>query len=84
MLLSTRRTARVGGWAALVTFAVVYVANVEAAIGDGTPGLSGWLGSRQAAWLRLPLQLPLLWWAWTHARGRAREHAPSQGSVRRR
>ena len=69
-LLLRRGTARAGGWAALFTFAVVWVANIDAAFGDGTPGVPGWLGSREAAWLRVPLQLPLLWWAWTLARTR--------------
>lgn len=76
VLLARRATARAGGAVAFTTLAVVYVANVDAALRDGTPGLRGWLGSRQAAILRLPLQIPLLWAAWrilaADGRGRVR------------
>ena len=70
VLLVQRRTARAGGWAALGTIAGVWVANIQAAVDGGTRGVPGWLGSRQAAWLRVPLQLPLLWWAYRCARER--------------
>ena len=63
-LLARRRTARTGGWAALATIAVVWVANIQAALDGGTRGVPGWLGGRVAAWIRVPLQLPLLWWAY--------------------
>ena len=63
-LLAGRRTARFGGAAAFATFAVVWVANLQHAVDGGVPGLRGFAGSPQAAWLRAPLQLPLLWWAW--------------------
>jgi len=63
-LLANARTMRVGGRAAFATFAVVYVANVQAALDGGYRGAPGFLGSATLAWLRLPLQLPLLWWSW--------------------
>lgn len=65
LLLANRRTARLGGWAALATFIGVYPANIQMAL-DGTApdGVSGPLASRAALWARLPLQFPLFWWAW--------------------
>ena len=63
-LLARRSTARVGGMAAFATFAVVWVANLQHAVDGGVPGLRGPLGSPTVAWIRAPLQLPLLWWAW--------------------
>ncbi len=69
LLMANRRTARLGGWAALATFLGVYPANIQMAL-DGTPlpGTEGFAASRTALWLRLPLQLPLLWWSWRTAR----------------
>ena len=67
-LLLSPRTARVGGLAAFATFAVVWVANLQHAIDGGIPGAPGVLGSPQVAWVRAPLQIPLLWWAWRVAR----------------
>jgi uncharacterized membrane protein len=49
------RTRRVGALAAAGLFVVVFPANVRMALDGGVPyGL---------AWARLPLQLPLVWWA---------------------
>ena len=64
-LLARQRTARAGGLAAFATFAVVWVANLQhVAQGGVYPGVTGPLGSPVVAWLRAPLQVPLLWWAW--------------------
>lgn len=79
-LLANRRTARLGGAAAFATFAVVWVANLQHAVDGGVPGLRGFAGSPQAAWIRAPLQLPLLWWAWRIAR----RDLPAAGSRVRR
>ena len=68
LLLVRRSTARLGGLAAFTTFAVVWLANLQHAVDGGIPGASGVLGSPQVAWIRAPLQLPLLWWAWRVAR----------------
>lgn len=68
-LLANKRTVRAGGAIAFATFAVVYVANVQAALDGGYRGAPGFLGSATLAWLRLPLQLPLLWWSWRLANG---------------
>lgn len=63
-LLASRRTSRLGGAVAAGTFTVVFVANVQAAVDGGMRALPGWLASREAAVLRLPLQVPLVWWSW--------------------
>lgn len=71
-LLAREETARAGGRLALLTFLGVWVANIQAAVDGGYRGVDGWLGSPTAAWLRVPLQLPLLVWAGRIARrGRA-------------
>lgn len=71
-LLARRSTARAGGICAFVTFLVVWVANIQAAVAGGYPFLPAPWDSPAAAWLRVPLQLPLLWWAWRVAREPAR------------
>ena len=49
------RTRRVGALAAAGLFVVVFPANVKMALDGGVPyGL---------AWARLPIQVPLVWWA---------------------
>ena len=49
------KTRRVGAWASAGIFVVVFPANVKMALDGGVPfGL---------AWARLPLQVPLVWWA---------------------
>ena len=68
LLLTGRRTSRLGGYLAVGTFGVVGVANVQAVVDGGMSALPGWLSTRSAATARLPLQLPLLWWAWQVAR----------------
>lgn len=69
-LLWSRRTRRPGGALAAATFIAVFPANVDAAVQGGYRGLPGWLGGRAAAVARLPLQLPLVWWAIRVMRGR--------------
>jgi uncharacterized membrane protein len=66
-LLASDGTARAGGTLAFVTLTGVWIANVLAAVDGGYRGLPGWLGGSAAAWLRVPLQVPLLWWAATIA-----------------
>lgn len=63
-LLVNRRTSRIGGYAAAATICAVYPGNIKMAVDAGAPTtLSGAL-----AWARLPLQLPLLLWAWAQTR----------------
>jgi uncharacterized membrane protein len=67
-LLIVRRTSRLGGAVAAATFVVVFVANVQAVVDGGMRALPGWLATREAAVLRLPLQIPLVWWSWRLSR----------------
>jgi uncharacterized membrane protein len=67
-LLAAPRTRRIGGWASTVLLVVVFPANVQAALDGGIAGREGLLGSPLAAWLRLPLQIPLVIWAVAVAR----------------
>ncbi len=71
-LLVRRRTARTGGRLAALAMLAVYPANLEAVRRGGYRGMPGWLGSRVAAIARLPLQVPLVWWAWSVARAAER------------
>ncbi len=64
-LLLDRRTARVGGVAATATIVAVYPANIQMALDAGAPTDATAIG----AWLRLPMQFPMIAWALTHARG---------------
>jgi uncharacterized membrane protein len=67
--VATPRTRRLGGGLAAALFVAVFPANIQMALDwrhDAMP--------RPAlAFLRLPLQLPLIWWAW-----RVRRAAASQ------
>ena len=64
VLLASPRTRRAGAWwtAALLVF--VFPGNVKMALDGGIPERSGLLASPAVAWARLPLQIPLVWWAW--------------------
>ncbi|HVE63202.1 MAG TPA: MauE/DoxX family redox-associated membrane protein [Mycobacteriales bacterium] len=71
-------TRRVGGWATVGLFVLVFPANVVMALDGGLPGSASFTGSATAAWLRLPLQVPLVWWAVTVARDPRQEASPAQ------
>lgn len=62
-LLLGRRTERVGAWAAVAVFVGVFPGNVHDAIQHPPTD-----GRGVASLLRLPLQLPLIWWALRHTR----------------
>lgn len=64
-LVAVPRTRRLGAGVAFLLFIVVWPANVQMAIDAGRPdaGLSALI-----TWLRVPLQIPLLVWAWRLAR----------------
>jgi uncharacterized membrane protein len=61
-LVAHPRTRHLGAWACFVTFLGVYPANIQAAL-DGGMDQEGFAGSAAAAWLRLPLQIPMVLWA---------------------
>jgi uncharacterized membrane protein len=67
-LLAGRRTAALGGWATAALFVVVFPANVQMAIDGGIPGAGFPASSATLAWVRLPLQIPLIVWAISVAR----------------
>jgi len=69
-LLAHPRTRRFGGWWAAILLVAVFPGNIQAALDGGTRGAPAPLDSAAAAWLRLPLQIPLVLWALRHARGR--------------
>lgn len=58
-LVAWPRTRRLGGWASAALFVAVLPANVQMALDS-----RAWSPLAQAAaWGRLPLQVPLVWWA---------------------
>ncbi len=63
-LLLSPRTRGVGGRLTALLMLAVWPANIDAALRGGYPGLSGVAGSSLGAWLRVPLQIPLIWFAW--------------------
>jgi uncharacterized membrane protein len=75
-LVAHPRTRRPGALAAAVVFLAVLPANVQMALDGGIPGASFPLGSAAVAWARLPLQVPLIWWAWRVARPHRRSRGP--------
>jgi len=65
-LLVVPRTRRVGAWASFVLLLCVWPANVQMALDGGLEGAGFPLDSPVLAWVRVPLQVPLLTWAWRH------------------
>jgi uncharacterized membrane protein len=67
-LLVHRRTRRLGGWWTAAVLIIVFPANIQMALDGGIPDAAWPSNSAVACWLRLPLQFPLIWWAWRQAR----------------
>ncbi len=63
LLVAIPRTRRFGGWFCFLVFLGVYPANIQSALDGGISDASPPFDSALVAWLRLPLQLPLLLWA---------------------
>ena len=63
-LLIDRRTRRAGALATIGVLLAVFPANVKMALDGGIPGQPFPLGSPVVAWARLPLQVPMVIWAW--------------------
>ena len=76
-LVASRRLRRVGGWASALLLVAVFPANVAMALAGGLDGARGPLGSPVVAWLRLPVQIPLVMWAVQVAR--SARHAKRAG-----
>ena len=70
-LIAVPRTRRAGAALAFVLLLLVWPANVQMALDGGVPDSPGPAGSAAVAWIRVPLQIPLLVWAWRVARRRA-------------
>lgn len=69
LLLTHPRTRRLGARWAAVLFVAVFPGNVKMARDAGLPTTARELrGRRGVAWARLPLQAPLVWWAWRLSR----------------
>ena len=62
-LLALPYTRRFGSWATAALFVAVFPANVQMALDSGHPDVSHPLNNATLAWLRLPLQAPLILWA---------------------
>ncbi len=68
-LLLDRRTRRLGALATIGVLVAVFPANVKMALDGGIPGEPFPMGSAVVAWTRLPIQVPLVVWAWRVANG---------------
>jgi uncharacterized membrane protein len=68
-------TQRAAAWGLVALLVAVFPANIYMAVAHlPAPGI---LGQSWAQWLRLPLQIPLIFWAWRYTRPAPREqHAP--------
>jgi uncharacterized membrane protein len=63
-LVLNRRTSTIGAWVTVAVLIGVYPGNIKMAVDAGVPDdAQSW-----AAWIRLPFQLPMIWWAWRHTR----------------
>jgi len=67
-LIAFPRTRRAGAWLSAGVLIAVFPANVQMALDGGLAGSAFPLGSPVMAWLRLPLQIPLVLWARSVAR----------------
>jgi uncharacterized membrane protein len=68
-------TLRPAAWGLLVLLVMVFPANVYTAVAHVPfPGI---FGKSWAQWLRLPLQIPLIYWVWRYTRlgPRVRDHS---------
>ena len=74
-LLIDRRTRRAGALGTIAVLVAVFPANVKMALDGGIPGQPFPLGSPIAAWARLPLQVPMVIWAWRVAAAAGRGEA---------
>lgn len=63
-LVALPRTKRFGAWLTVVVLLAVYPANIQMAVDAAKPSNA----EEWVAWVRLPLQLPLIRWAHRHAR----------------
>ena len=69
---------RMAAFGLVVLLIAVFPANIYMAVAH-VPS-TGWAGKSWIQWLRLPLQAPLIWWAWQYT-GKPRQKT-SSGEVR--
>jgi len=79
MLLLEGRTRRVGALATMGVLLAVFPANIQMALDAGTPGQPLSFASPTVATARLPLQVPLIIWAWRVAGVAAHRRSSSGG-----
>ena len=82
-LLLVPRTRRLGALATAALLIAVFPANVQMALDGGYPDAGFPFNSAPLAWLRLPLQAPLVAWALSLARA-APAQQPRPGRLSRR
>ena len=70
-LLVRPRTRRLGAFATAALLVAVFPANVQMALDSGRGAVSSPLTGAVLAWLRLPVQAPLILWALSFRRGAA-------------
>lgn len=63
LLLLLPRTRRLGAYASALLFVAVFPANIQMTLDGGSVGAGFPSANAALAWLRLPLQVPLVWWA---------------------
>ena len=68
MLIAVPRTRRLGAWMALVLLLAVWPANFQMALDGGVAGAGFPADSALLSWVRVPLQVPMLLWAYRQAR----------------
>jgi uncharacterized membrane protein len=62
-LLLDKRRRKFAGLASAALLVGVFPANIKMALDGGAQDLDGLAGSSLLAYLRLPLQVPMVWWA---------------------
>jgi len=69
---------RYAAWGLVALLIAVWPANIYMAAAHLS--LPGIMGQSWAQWLRVPLQIPLIYWAWLYTRSNARQPAPDRPS----
>ena len=82
LLLASRRTRRLGAWWVACVVVLIFPANVQMALDGGLEGARWPLDSPVAAWLRLPVQVPLFLWALQEARDQRGAEGRSRTATR--
>ena len=66
LLVPNLKLRRIAGWGLVALLIAVWPANIYMATSHlAVPGI---MGQSWAQWLRIPLQIPLIYWAWLYTR----------------